>query len=91
MSWGQGIGIGWPNSTSGSGVNTFEIKDCNGTLMTVYSIYPDFLPGAIMFIDSDLTEPFTEGGKWNLIGLIDTIGGYNLNDIGEIKEGLDVC
>jgi hypothetical protein len=91
MGFGIGIGMGWPNRANSGGVKTFEIKECNGTLSTVYSSYPKFLPGAYMFEDSNLTKPFGQSGIWNLSGLINTIGGYGMAGDGEVKNPLTSC
>ena len=90
MGFGIGIGIGWPNA-SNNGINTFGIEDCKGNLKTVYSTYPQFLPGAIVFEDREMTTPFSDTGSWNLPGLIYSFGGYQMSNDGEIKEGLFTC
>jgi hypothetical protein len=88
----MGIGIGWPNSTSGSGgVYTFTILDCNASLRTVYSASSEFLPGAFMFTDIELTVPFGNAGLWNLPELIGTIGGYRMKETGEVENILEIC
>lgn len=92
MGWGNGIGIGWPNSTSGnSGVYTFAILDCNGISRTVYSVSSQFLPFVYMFNDPGLTSPFTNDGIWNLPELIYSIGGYEMAGTGEVKNPLTTC
>jgi hypothetical protein len=88
----MGIGIGWPNSTSGSGgVYEFAILDCNASLKTVYSVSSEFLPGAFMFENVELTTPFGNLGFWNLPELIYSIGGYEMSSSGEIKKPLLTC
>lgn len=89
----MGIGIGWPNSTSGTSViYTFIIQDCNASLRTVYSVSSEFLPGAFMFTNVELTIPFGNAGFWNLPELINTIGGYEVSDAtGEVKSPLLTC
>ena len=93
MGWGIGNGIGWPNNTSGSGgIYTFAILDCNGTPRTVYSTSSEFLPDAYVFNDPGLTDPFTNGGTWNLPELIYSIGGYGVSHTtGIIKAPLTGC
>jgi hypothetical protein len=92
MGWGIGVGIGWPNSTSGSGgVYEFTILDCNGTSRTVYSTSSQFLPNAYVFNDPELTDPFANDGYWNLPGLIDSIGGYTMAGTGEVGDTLTSC
>jgi hypothetical protein len=88
----MGIGIGWPNSTSGGGgVYTFTILDCNGTSRTVYSTSSQFLPDAYVFNDPELTDPFGNSGYWNLAELIFKIGGYEMDLSGEVKSPLLTC
>ena len=88
----MGIGIGWPNSTSGRGETyTFTIQDCNASLRTVYSTSSQFLPGAFMFTNVELTTPFTNAGFWNLPELIDSIGGYAMGGTGEVGSTLTSC
>jgi hypothetical protein len=88
----MGIGIGWPNSTSGSGgVYTFTILDCNGTSRTVYSTSSQFLPDAYVFNDPELTDPFGNDGYWNLAELIYSIGGYAMSGAGEVGDTLTSC
>lgn len=88
----MGIGIGWPNSTSGSGgVYTFIILNCNDASRTVYSVSSQFLPSAYMFNDLALTSPFANDGIWNLPELIYSIGGYEMDLSGEIKNPLLTC
>jgi hypothetical protein len=89
----MGIGIGWPNSTSGNGgIYTFVIQDCLANQKTVYSVFSQFLPNAYVFNDPELTIPFTDAGYWNLPELIGTIGGYEVsNTSGEVKPPLKVC
>ena len=93
MGWGIGIGIGWPNSTSSwEDIYTFAILDCNGTSRTVYSASSQFLPDAYVFNDPGLTDPFTNEGIWNLPGLINTIGGYQVTTAtGRVKAPLLTC
>lgn len=92
MGWGIGIGIGWPNSTSGnSGVYEFEILDCNGTPKQVWSTSSQFLPGAYMYKNSGLSNPFANEGYWNLAGLIYSIGGYEMSLLGQVKSPLLTC
>jgi hypothetical protein len=88
----MGIGIGWPNSTSGSGgVYTFTILDCNSTSITVYSASSQFLPGAFIFVDPELTIPFESNNLWNYPGLIYSLGGYITDKDGEVKAPLTGC
>ena len=88
----MGIGIGWPNSTSGTSIiYTFIIQDCNASLKTVYSVSSEFLPGAFMFENVELTTPFGNLGFWNLPELIGTIGGYEMNLSGEVRSTLFTC
>jgi hypothetical protein len=88
----MGIGIGWPNSTSGTSIiYTFIIQDCNVSLKTVYSVSSEFLPGAFMFENVELTTPFSNLGFWNLPELIGTIGGYTMAGTGEVENTLTGC
>jgi hypothetical protein len=89
----MGIGIGWPNATSGfSSVYEFTILDCNGTPKQVWSTSSQFLPGAYVFKEPELINPFGNSGYWNLAGLIFTIGGYEISDAtGEVKNPLLTC
>ena len=88
----MGIGIGWPNSTSGGGsIYTFEIQDCNASLKTVYSTSSQFLPGTFMFENVELTIPFANLGFWNLPELIYSIGGYAMSETGEVGDTLTSC
>jgi len=89
----MGIGIGWPNATSGfSGVYEFTILDCNGTPKQVWSTSSQFLPGAYVFKEPELINPFDNFGYWNLAELIFTIGGYEVSDAtGEVKNPLLTC
>jgi|LauGreSuBDMM15SN_2_FD.fasta_scaffold21709_3 hypothetical protein len=92
MGFGIGIGMGWPMaSSSRNKIYTFEIKDCIGSLRTVFSVSSNFLPGAYMFRDPELTIPYTNGSQWNLPELINSIGGYQFNEQGEIQPGLFAC
>jgi hypothetical protein len=89
----MGIGIGWPNSTSSWGdIYPFIIEDCTGIVTTVYSTSSEFLPGAYVFNDPGLTDPFTNVGIWNLPGLIYSIGGYGVGPVsGIVKAPLGGC
>ena len=89
----MGIGIGWPNSTSSfSGVYEFAILDCNGTPKQVWSTSSQFLPGAYVFKEPELINPFTNEGIWNLPGLIYSIGGYGVGPVsGIVKAPLTGC
>ncbi len=92
MGWGIGVGIGWPNSTSGgSPIYTFVVQDCNASLRTVYSASSQFLPGAFVFLNTELTNPFTNSGFWNLPELIESIGGYTMANDGKVGDSLTSC
>lgn len=93
MGWGQGMGIGWSTTPNG-GANTFTIRNCEGTVVVVYSNSPQFLPDAYVYTNPDLTHPFTpgSGNYWNLPELINTIGGYEVsNTTGAVKSPLFTC
>jgi len=93
MGWGAGMGIGWTTTPSGSGgIYTFVIQNCTANQRTVYSTFSQFLPDAYVFSDPELTIPFTDAGYWNLPGLINTIGGYEVsNTTGSVKAPLLTC
>lgn len=85
-----GIGIGWPNSTSRrETIYKFPILDCKGVEVEVWSFSPQFLPGAYVYKDSGLINPFAEAGYWNLAELIFTIGGYEVLEV--VKAPLITC
>jgi hypothetical protein len=70
MGWGIGIGVGWPNNTSGGGgtsVHSFPIYSCSNET-TAYSNSPSFGVGVYIYEDINLTMPF--------------IGWYNSDYIG---------
>jgi hypothetical protein len=90
MGWGVGMGIGW--STTPLGPNSFTIQNCLGQSYVVWSESSSFLPGAYIFRNKQLTDPFTFSGYWNLTELISTIGGYEVsNSTGELKDPLLTC
>ena len=66
MGWGQGIGIGWPNATSGGSSTVYLIRlwGCTGSTApsTTYSLSPIFAEGIYLFSDTELTIPFTGVG-----------------------------
>jgi len=58
----MGIGIGWPNATSGTSAPTiysFDIYECGSDvpLSKVYSLSETFMVGALLYIDEALTIP----------------------------------
>jgi len=63
MGWGQGIGIGWPNATSGVApvptIYTFGICDCGQSApeQNVFSLSSNFEVGIYVYNDSELTIP----------------------------------
>lgn len=68
MGWGIGIGIGWPNSTSGgSPANIYSIVlygcTVNDPTYIVYSINFEISPGSYYYNNPNLTSPFTGFGK----------------------------
>jgi hypothetical protein len=88
----MGIGIGWPNSTSGKGgPYSFTIQNCLGQSYLIWSDSSAFLPGAYIFKNEQLTDPFTFSGYWNYPELIDSIGGYEMLLNGEVDGTLMTC
>jgi hypothetical protein len=63
----MGIGIGWPNATSGSEPEpfvsySFSPVNCGGVIPTlIYSSSPSIQNGVRIFFDSELTNPCTLG------------------------------
>lgn len=60
MGWGIGIGIGWPNATSGANtVYSFDIYECGSDvpLTQVYSLAQYFNVGVYVYLDEALTIP----------------------------------
>lgn len=87
MGWGAGMGVGWGSSQSGM----FFIKNCEGQALTVYSTYRDFMPGAVIYTDPQMTHLFVSGGTWNYPELIKRIGGYGMGGDGIVKPGIATC
>lgn len=92
MGWGVGMDIGWSTTPIGGLDSPFIIQNCTGQQRTVFSASSQFLPGAYVYKDLELTEPFTDAGYWNLPDLIDTVGGYEVsNTTGQVKNPLYTC
>jgi hypothetical protein len=94
MGWGNGMAIGWPNATyqqGGPTIYEFTILDCNGAEKQVWSTSSQFLPGAYVFKEPELINPFANDGYWNLAELIYSIGGYAMSGAGEVGDTLTSC
>ena len=94
MGWGNGMAIGWPNASyqrGGPTIYEFTILDCNGTPKQVWSTSSQFLPGAYVFKEPELINPFANSGYWNLAELIFKIVGYEIGLPGEVKSLLLTC
>jgi len=86
----MGIGIGWPNSTSGRG-GSLLIESCIGRQTIVYSTSSVFEPGIYVYTDPEMTIPFASGGPENTSELIGQIGGYSVNNLGLVIGPLLTC
>jgi len=93
----MGIGIGWPNVTSGGvappTVYKYEINNCGGLQGEVYSASPVFQAGITLYNDSALTEPIesaTFGDPFNEFPN-EPSPGYKSNDLGFIISSDTTC
>lgn len=96
MGFGNGMAIGWPNATyNANSGGIFNLSDCSDNQITLYSDSDFFLPGIIVYVDSEKTDTYigTPGQYWNLPHLILTLGGYEVSptNSGEVLGPLTTC
>ena len=96
MGWGIGIGIGWPNTTSGNTPATvyeFIAQNCGGNEITIYSISSTIQEGVRIFLDSNLSTPVPSnyiGEPFNVQPNPAYPGFYNDNS-GLIFNSIETC
>ena len=92
----MGIGIGWPNATSGGPAGTvyqFVAQNCGGGEVEVYSISSTIQEGARIFLDSNLSIPVPSnyiGEPFNVQPNPASPGFYN-DDSGYVFPSMETC
>jgi len=97
MSWGIGIGIGWPNAntqaTPPPTVYTYQGNNCDGFQGEIYSAAPVFQAGITIYIDPELTEPVNStafGDPFN-VDPNELIPGFACDNDGLVYNSDTIC